>query len=527
MEWLFMHMPMAGVNVFWPGLLLIGFSVGVIGGFFGMGGAWMVTPGLNILGFPMAYAIGTDVAHMAGKSIVSTHRHAQFGNVDFKLGVTMIVGTVGGIECGARMVMWLEHLGWVEAVVRWAYVGVLASVALLIFADYRQAVKNQEAGIVEERGAVGFTWYKTLHEIKIPPMMHFPVADVYCSVWLPIFVTFVTGVMAGFLGIGGGLLRMPALVHLVGCPTHIAIGTDLFEVMISGLYGTFTYGVKGRIEMVAVLVMLTGAAIGAQIGTVATKYAKGYGIRIAFGLTAVACMISVLLKQFSYPGPATIVILGSVATLCLYICMIMFKGAIKELAEIKFHQWRIFRRPWERTAEGLEVACRTRTSETCQEFLQDAKLEYLIDSFDSDKNSLENLHSVHGGGFAWWVRPAPDRPWNERFGEFDISEQLYSALFHLGITDRLNELPHDGLLDAHEEGILLMSGLARASELLKESAENLVEDSYELSCGKRIGPEEIDCKIEVEAKTLKQDLASLAEFLRSAGEKGFDVQLWL
>jgi uncharacterized membrane protein YfcA len=148
-------------------------------------------------------------------------------------------------------------------------------------------------------------------------------------------VSFLTGVLAGFLGIGGGLLRMPALVYLIGCPTHIAVGTDLFEVMISGLYGTFTYGQKGRIEIWGVFVMLIGAAIGAQIGTVATKYAKGYGIRIAFGLAVLACMISIIFKQFKYDMPATVLILGAVGAICIYICGIMFKGAAHELAEKK------------------------------------------------------------------------------------------------------------------------------------------------------------------------------------------------
>ena len=110
-SWLYMYMPIAGVDIFWPGLVLIGFSVGVIGGFFGMGGAWMVTPGLNILGFPMAFAIGTDIAHIAGKSMISTIRHSKFGNVDYKLGFVMLIGTMTGIECGAQMIMWLERIG--------------------------------------------------------------------------------------------------------------------------------------------------------------------------------------------------------------------------------------------------------------------------------------------------------------------------------------------------------------------------------------------------------------------------------
>ncbi|MEJ2661943.1 MAG: sulfite exporter TauE/SafE family protein [Desulfobacteraceae bacterium] len=259
-SWLYLYMPIAGVNIFWPGLVLIGYSVGVIGGFFGMGGAWMVTPGLNILGFPMAFAIGTDIAHIAGKSMISTIRHSKFGNVDYKLGVVMLIGTMAGIECGAQIVMWLERLGQVGKVVRWVYVVFLLLIALMVFSDYFKARQN------------------------------------------------------------------------------IAVGTDLFEVMISGLYGAFTYTLKGRIELVAVFVMLTGAAVGAQIGTVATKYAKGYGIRLAFGSAVLCCMISIILKQFKFETPAAVLILSTIGIICLYIMGIMFKGAAQELRDKKAQQ---------------------------------------------------------------------------------------------------------------------------------------------------------------------------------------------
>lgn len=329
-----MYMPIAGVNIFWPGLVLIGFSVGVIGGFFGMGGAWMVTPGLNILGFPMAFAIGTDIAHIAGKSMISTMRHSKFGNVDYKLGIVMLIGTMVGIECGAQVIMYLERLGMVGSVVRWVYVGFLALIAAMVFYDYYKAVQNKKAGVTEgEKGTEGITWYKTLHKIHIPPMVHFKTAGFTCSAWLPIMVSYLTGVLAGFLGIGGGLLRMPALVYLIGCPTHIAVGTDLFEVMISGLYGAFTYTLKGRIELIAVFVMLTGAAIGAQIGTVATKYAKGYGIRVAFGIAVLCCMVSIILKQFKFELSAAVIILGTISLICIYIMKIMFAGAADELRQ--------------------------------------------------------------------------------------------------------------------------------------------------------------------------------------------------
>jgi len=338
MEWLYLHMPIAGMEIFWPGLLLIGYSVGVIGGFFGMGGAWMVTPGLNILGFPMAFAIGTDIAHIAGKSMISTMRHSKFGNVDYKLGFVMLLGTMVGIELGAQLVMFLERLGRVGPVVRWVYVVFLALIAFMVFYDYAKAVGGQrkKSDDPSHTGATGgINWAPRLHKVHLPPMVHFKVAGIYCSMWLPVGVSFITGALAGFLGIGGGLLRMPALVYFIGCPTHVAVGTDLFVVMISGLYGTFTYAIKGRIELVAVFVMLCGAAIGAQIGTVATKYAKGYGIRVAFGSAVVACMVSIILKQYNIELLATIIILGAIAVICAYIIAIMFKGAAQELREKK------------------------------------------------------------------------------------------------------------------------------------------------------------------------------------------------
>ena len=345
MDFLYVHLPVSGVDIFWPGLVILGLGVGVIGGFFGMGGAWMVTPGLNILGLPMAFAIGTDIAHMAGKSLISTMRHAKFGNVDVRLGLIMIFGTIVGLETGAQLVMWLERIGKVDLYVRWLYIIVLALIAWMIFADVAKARKKQReaaaAGKDLDKLSTGIEWHKTLHKIKIPPMMNFKAAGIYCTVWLPILVGLVTGFLAGVLGIGGGLICMPSLVYFVGCPTHVAVGTDLFQVMITGLYGAGTYAYKGRIELVAALIMLMGAAIGAQVGTVATKYIKGYAIRVAFGVAVIGCGISVLMKLLptyfpSWKGvmsiSATVLILTLVSALMLYIFIQMVMGAKRELA---------------------------------------------------------------------------------------------------------------------------------------------------------------------------------------------------
>ena len=345
MDTFYLLMPISGMTVFWPGLIILGFGVGVLGAFFGMGGAWMVTPGLNLLGFPMAFAIGTDIAHMAGKSLVSTMRHGKFGNVDYKLGIIMIVGTILGFELGAQMVMWLERLGNVTVVVRWIYVCLLAFIAWMVYYDLYKRIQKDKAikaagGEVSEM-STGVTWAATLHKINIPPMVDLKISGIYCSLWLPIFVSFMTGWLAGILGIGGGLIRMPSLIYFVGCPTHVAVGTDLFEVMISGIYGAGTYTYKGRTELVAAVIMLVGASIGAQIGAVATKYIKGYGIRIAFSLCVIGCLISIAMRLIQPYMPwatnflnksSSALVLAFVSAMALYIVVRMFQGARLELS---------------------------------------------------------------------------------------------------------------------------------------------------------------------------------------------------
>ncbi len=348
MDWLYVTMPIAGVQILWPGLIILGLGVGMIGGFFGMGGGWMVTPGLNILGFPMAFAIGTDIAQMAGPSLVSTLRHSKFGNVDYKLGLIMVAGTVTGFEAGAQLVMWLERIGKVDTYVRGGYLVLLTLIAWLVFTDVARKMKKdrqaRESGRTVDALSTGIEWHKTLHKIKIPPIVYFPKAGIRCSAWLPISVSVMTGLLAGVLGIGGGLIRMPALIYLVGCPTHIAVGTDLFEVAISGLYGAASYSYKGRTELLAAVIMLVGAAIGAQIGAVATKYVKGYGIRVFFGIAVVGCALSIIFKLVAsaYPevrtffnGAATVLILGLVGALSLYIFLKFLSGARAELAAKK------------------------------------------------------------------------------------------------------------------------------------------------------------------------------------------------
>lgn len=331
------YLPIAGLKFNVLLLLLIGTTVGVCGGFFGIGGAWIVTPALNIFGFPMPYAIGTDLAHMGGKSIVSTMRHSKFGNVDVRLAASMIIGTTVGMELGAKLVMYLEQLGLAESVIRKIYVVFLLTIGSYVLYDYLSHVRRQKKTSAKQDVKVTYstTLAQRLQRINLPPMIEFKTSRIRCSLWLPVLVGLVTGVVASVLGVGGGFIRMPALIYLVGCPTLVAVGTDLFEVMITGAYGAFTYGVKGRVDLLAAMWMLIGAAIGAQLGTIAVKYVRGYAIRLLFAITIFIACASVLMKQLELQLASSILILTAGIVISLVIATLLVRGVVRERRAVK------------------------------------------------------------------------------------------------------------------------------------------------------------------------------------------------
>ena len=279
-----MEFPIAGVEVN-PFLLAgIGFLVGIMSGFFGVGGGFIASPLMFWAGVPMNFVVGTDLAHMTGKSIVAARRHRALGHVDIKLGLVMVGGTILGVECGAQVIEVLKTLGVVDVVMGWAYVIILLTVGVFTVWESLRALRIVQDDSLEVQDTVGFAGIaRRVHILNLPPMISFPTSGVASiSLWVVLGVGFVTGCLAGTLGVGGGFIRMPMLVYVVGVPTHMAVGTDLFEIVISAGYGSLTHALKGNVDVLMALVMQTGAALGAQIGAVSTRFFTGPRIRLLF-----------------------------------------------------------------------------------------------------------------------------------------------------------------------------------------------------------------------------------------------------
>src|SRR5213595_3240884 len=98
-------------------LAVVGFIIGILGGFFGVGGSFIAGPALRAVGLDWNFAVGTDLAHIVGKSVVAAKRHRALGNVDLKLGFFMSIGTIAGAEMGAQLIQAFKRAGNVNFVV--------------------------------------------------------------------------------------------------------------------------------------------------------------------------------------------------------------------------------------------------------------------------------------------------------------------------------------------------------------------------------------------------------------------------
>jgi uncharacterized membrane protein YfcA len=287
-----MFFPISGAHISPMYLVLVGFIVGILGGFFGVGGSFIAGPALRLVGLDWNFAVGTDLAHIVGKSVVAARRHRALGNVDLKLGLIMAFGTIAGAEVGAQAIQLLKRAGYVNFVVSVVSIIVYLGISTFMIWESRKTLTWQKKrlprgsakGVPSKKDHSAFgPVTRAIQRLNIWPMISLPTSGIKgVSLWMILTVAFVGGFFGGFLGGGAGYIRMPSMVYVLGIPTHLAVGTDLFEIIISASYGTFSHAIKGNVDILIALVMNTGAAIGAQIGAISTQYFAGPKIRLAF-----------------------------------------------------------------------------------------------------------------------------------------------------------------------------------------------------------------------------------------------------
>ncbi len=281
--------------------LFVGFGVliGLLFGFFGMGGSFLVTPALMVMGYKTDVAVASGLAFVFATSVIATLKHRDLGQVDYKLGVLMIAGTTAGIEVGKIGLHFLQGMGLADTVVSIIYVGLLGGIGAFI--TYQATKGDGGGGISHDADAEADAEdipdiAKKIQSYRVPPMMSLR-GGITVSLWMILSVAFVTGLLSGFLGVGGGFIRMPALFYLIGVPVPIAVGTDLFEIVFSGGIGSFLYAMDGAVNLSIVVPLLAGSALGARLGAGATSLVNEDEIKVYFGVMLLLGALAVAVRK--------------------------------------------------------------------------------------------------------------------------------------------------------------------------------------------------------------------------------------
>src|SRR5580704_4004506 len=181
-------------------LIIIGFLIGICGGFFGVGGSFLAGPALFFFGVPMNFVVGPDLAHIVGKSIVAAKKHRARGNVDIKLGLIMAAATILGVETGAQIIQQLKRHKNVDFVVAIAFVIVLIGISSFISWECWQTLKmgKQESTAKgkprRDHSAIAYI-AKNFQRFHFPPMISLPSSGIkQISLWTILVVSYIGGV---------------------------------------------------------------------------------------------------------------------------------------------------------------------------------------------------------------------------------------------------------------------------------------------------------------------------------------------
>ncbi len=292
-------------------LILLGFSASLTSSFMGLGGALILIPTLNIAGIPIVYAIGTIFFFRLFNSLVSSINNFKLSNIDYKTSIIISVGMLVGITITKAIIFKLHKIGLADIYIRYSYIIFLLIMGIIILIESLHA--KQKRNLKKTNKPV-------LQIIRVPPYIKLT-ANKKISFTGLLLISLIAGFIAGFLGIGGGLLIVPILIYFVGISSAKATGTSLLTVLISSIWGAILYGSAGTIKYDYFLFLSIGAVFGATIGTRTTRMVEGYIIRLLLAITVLFMACSVLLKQFNYTLLADILLITIIvanATIILF-----------------------------------------------------------------------------------------------------------------------------------------------------------------------------------------------------------------
>ncbi len=262
-------------------LLLLGLGVGAFGTLIGAGGGFILMP-ILLLAYPDTNPVALTAISLAVvffNAASGSYSYARMKRVDFKSGLLFLLSGVPGAIAGAGIIHFIPRRAF-----NFAFGSFLLAGGLFVL------LRSSSHG--EPRNQLRGTFRRDFSDAD--GMRH----TYAYNLALGMALSFAVGMASSMLGIGGGIIHVPAMVNLLDFPVHVATATSHFILSVMSLTATVMHVIDGALgwqEAPRVLAIAAGAVAGAQLGAQMSTHVHGRWIMrslaIALGLVGVRILI--------------------------------------------------------------------------------------------------------------------------------------------------------------------------------------------------------------------------------------------
>lgn len=286
------------INVFL--LLGLGSSVGFFSGLCGVGGGFLMTPLLTMIGIPPTIAAASDSNQVVASAASGTYAHSRLGGVDFKMGLFLFAGGMAGSTLGVRIVESLKAEGYIDFIIRVLYVVLLGGVGAYMMAEGVSCLRKSAVSDSVNEPLKPSAWDRFLG--ALPWHVRFGKSGITLSPILPLVAGCLVGVVAAILGVGGGFIMLPTMCYVLRMPIRVVVGTNLFQELLVCTNVTILQATENHtVDLVLALTLLAGSTVGAQFGARLSHRINADTLKIIFASVVLIIMVKIFLELVIAP----------------------------------------------------------------------------------------------------------------------------------------------------------------------------------------------------------------------------------
>lgn len=293
-------LPVAGRCISLTFLVGLGAAIGLVSGLFGVGGGFLLTPALMMLGIPPTVATASGSCQIVATSSSGVAAHFRLGNVDVKMGSLLLFGGLAGAVIGVQAIKELRILGEANLAITLTYIVVLGSLGSYMFFQSLRTLRR--GAVLTQTEGTQKKWSLVLS--RLPCQLDFPRSRVRHSILIPLILATLLGILATIMGVGGGFIMLPMMVYLLGMPAHVAVGTSLFQILFSSAGITYMQAATNHtVDLLLVLPAAASSAVGAQVGARLSRLLRGEQLMILLAIL-VLCVTGEMTSRLFVKPPA-------------------------------------------------------------------------------------------------------------------------------------------------------------------------------------------------------------------------------